>query len=284
MPETLRQIKSRIQATENTAKITRAMEMISVAKLKAAESALAGLRGYFSKLQQIAQRLMSSPHLRQHPLFEERKDPQRLTLCVIASDMGLCGNYNYSVLRIAEQFIRQNSHRQVELIAVGRKVLNYCKKSSWTVSGAYMDLYGRYSQEVSAKIAQQLSGLFLEGTSDAVYIAYMDFQAPARYRPTLEKILNITPAGESEIEYITEPEAQDILGELLPLYILSKFSLMMLSAFAAEHSARGIAMGEATDNAEELLDELVLLRNKERQANITRELIEVISAAEAMRD
>ncbi|MCX5713808.1 MAG: ATP synthase F1 subunit gamma [Candidatus Omnitrophica bacterium] len=279
----LRQIKARIHSIENTEKLTAAMEMVSVSKLKPVQRALSSLREYSLAIEQTLNNLLASFGNESHPLLEERVKKENIALCVITSDTGLCGSYNNHVTRLAEDFIRKNSGRKIDLICVGRKALKHFRRTGLEAAFAYTDLYGRYSVERFETIARNLINLFLSGKADEVYVAYMHFESPTRYAPVLEKFLNMGISAGSGIEYIVEPDIHTILEELLWRYCLSKFKVIMLSAFASEHSARVIAMGEATDNADELLDDLVLLRNKVRQESITRELIEVISTVEALR-
>ncbi len=283
MTQSLRQIKSRIHSIENTEKLTRAMEMVSVSKLKSAQRALVHSREYSSKVDGILRNLLFSFKKEGHPLLEERENKKSLALCVITSDTGLCGSYNHSIIRAAQDFLGKTGGREIKLITVGKKALSYFKRMGLEVHSAYAEIYGRYSRESCDKITRNLTDMFLKRQADEVHVAYMNFESPSRYAPALERLLNVKLADGQELDYIVEPDAHSLLGELLPLHVLNRMRGIVLSAFAAEHAARAIAMGEATDNADELLDELVLLRNKVRQTNITREIIEVISTVEAMK-
>jgi F-type H+-transporting ATPase subunit gamma len=283
MSQSLRQIKNRIRSIQNTEKLTRAMEMISISKLRSLQRNLLNSEEYCLKLEDILRHLTAAFPSARHPLLEERENKQKITLCLITSDTGLCGSYNYNLLRKAQDFIRQNQGREISLVTVGRKGFNYFKKEGLKISDAYIDLHGKYSSAAADKIAANLMDLFLSGKSGEVCMLYEYFETAARHDPVVEKILNVKSPGAEPVEYLTEPGAEDILGELVPLYIYSKVHLTMLSAFEAEHTSRVVAMKEATDNAHDLLEDLTLLRNKVRQANITREIIEVISSADAMK-
>lgn len=283
MIQSLRQIKRRIRSIENTKKITRAMEMVSGAKLKRTENVLYASRPYFSKLDSILKNLLASIKDLSHPLLEERQEKQKIALCLITSDTGLCSTYNDNIIRLAEDFINRYGADKIRLITVGRKGFNYFKKRRLSISHTYIGFHGRFSSQVSDEIARTLTDIFLSKEADEVYIAYTHFVSALRYKPTMEKFLNIERAKDQGIEYILEPNLDRILMELVPRYVSTKMRLILLEAFTSEHSARMIAMKAATDNAEELIDSLTLLRNKARQAAITKEVIEVASAAEALK-
>lgn len=283
MAQTLRQIKSRIRSIENTEKITKAMEMVSVSKLKAAEHKLISLKEYFSKMDTLLNNLLADSGSLSHPLLKQRTENKKITLCLITSDTGLCGSYNNNLIRLAESFIKRHKEDKVDLVPIGRKGFNYFKRSGFDMPVAYTEIYGRYSLEFCDKITKNLIDNFLAEKSDEAYFAYMFFETAGRRRPVIEKVLNIEKRPAKQLDYLTEPGMPQIISELIPSYLFTKIRLIILNAFSAEHAARTIAMGEATENANGLLKDLVLIRNKVRQANITKELIEIISAGEALR-
>lgn len=283
MTQSLRQIKRRIRSVESIAKLTRAMEMISIAKLRPFQAKLAFAKEYFSKVEQIWNNFLPHFEPKDHPFLAERPDKHKITLCLITSDTGLCGSYNSDILRCAKTFIAQHKGKALNLVTVGKKGFVYFKKAGLAISDAYIETHGRYQQAVSDKIALGLMNLFLSGDADEVYVAYTSFNTAARRRPVAEKILNIAPVPTKAVAYTVEPGKIAFLNDLAPFFLIVKMRFMMLSSFAAEHSARGMAMGEATDNAKDMLQSLTLLRNKIRQANITREIIEVISSSDALK-
>lgn len=284
MAESLRRIKGRIRSIESTKKMTRAMEMVSVAKLRPVEITLHNFQIYFTHVEKILANLLGNFKGINHTLLEPKPEIKRILICVAASDSGLCGIYNNAVIRKAEEFIRQNSKCDIRLIAIGKKALKYFKKCGANVIGSYTESYGWYSKDIAAKLADDLISAFLSGTADEVYFVYTKFISAARIQPLIEKILNVelTPNAEG-VEYLIEPGTEKIIDEVMPLYVSAKLKNILLNVFASENSARVIAMHEATDNAKDLLDNLILLRNKMRQADITREIIEVVSAADALR-
>lgn len=284
MAETLREIKNRIRGVGNVNKITHAMEMVSIAKLKPIKSQLANAKPYFLKIEKLFKDLLVAEGASlKHPFFEKRQGTGKRAVCVITSDTGLCGNYNYAVIRMAEDFINKLGREKTLLVSVGRKGFNYFKRRGVNSAFVFTELKGHYSQEICAKILKTLTDIFLSKEADEVYLAYAHFESASRHRPVIEKLLSIDLEPGEKVKYIFEPDFASILEELIPEYIFHKMRLILLNSFTAEHSSRVIAMGEATQNADNLLEELVLLRNKVRQANITREILEIISSVEVMR-
>jgi F-type H+-transporting ATPase subunit gamma len=283
MTLTLKQIKRRIRSIENTEKLTKAMELISISKLRPLRERLIFASEYFLKTQGTVERLLASFSNLSHPFLKERENKQKITLCVFTSDTGLCSSYNSDIIQAAEKFILEQKAYEVNLVCVGKKGFIHFKKKGFKISDVYTDFQGRYSLALSDKIVYRLIDLFSSGQADEVHVAYTYFVSAARRRPTVQKILNIVPAADKEIQYLVEPDIETLGNNFLPSYVRSQVRFMMLHALVAEHSARGMAMKEAADNAEEMLEGLVLLRNKVRQANITREIIEVISSADALK-
>ncbi len=280
----LRQIKRKIRSIESTKKITRAMQMVSAAKLSRIESLLFSERPYCLKLESIMNRLFSAVKTTAHPLLEDRLEKKYLALCVITSDSGLCSTYNENIIRLAESFIGKYGRDNVKLVAIGKRGFSYFKKRGFNITHSYVGLSGRYSEEIAEVVVKALTNLFLYGQADEVYIAYTHFAGTLRYKPILRKFLNIGAEKETrEYEYILEPNEESVLDELMPRYLQAKINDMLIDAFTSEHSQRMSAMQAATDNATELIDSLTLMRNKARQAAITKEIIEVSSAAEGLK-
>jgi F-type H+-transporting ATPase subunit gamma len=291
----LRQIKRRIRSVESTKKITRAMQMVSAAKLKHAQDMLFAGKPYYFKMDALLKKLLAIPVRKEfsngvnagtvsHPLLEERAVKNNFTLCVVTSDSGLCSTYNNNIIRIAEGFIKKHGAENTRLVAIGKKGFSYFKSRGIKISRAYLGLQGRYSREVAEGIANTITNTFLSKKTDEVHIAHTHFDATLKYKPKLQKLLNIERAEEeSGAAYILEPGAESILEKVIPAYSSAKIKGILLDAFTSEHSQRMVAMKSATDNAVELIDNLTLLRNKARQAAITTEIIEVSSAAEELK-
>lgn len=283
MAQSLKTIKLRIRSIENTKKLTRAMEMISVSKLRRMENMRNVSMPYSSKIESLLKNILSLETGFNHPLLEKRPDTGKIVLCLVTSDTGLCSAYNHAVIRAAENFLRSYTPDNVILVTIGKKGFSYFKKRNFRIPYSYIGLNGRFSNQVAEKVIADLEKLFLSKEANQVYIAYTRIDANFRSVAVLEKILNIEFEKKEKIDYIFEPGMARVLEELIPAYLSCKVKMILLNAFTAEHKARAVAMGEATKNARELLEGLILLRNKLRQSNITREIIEVISSAEALR-
>lgn len=283
MAESLKRIKNRIRSIENIKKITRAMEMVSFAKLRPCENKLIASRNYLAKLENLLRCVLAGSGAGDNPYLIPAQERKKIALLLIGSDTGLCGTYNHSIFRAVDGFIDENKALKLMLITVGRKAFNYFKKKAVTLSFAYVQPQGNYAEVMLDKMVSDVTNLFLTKDADEVYLAYAHFISATRWNVVIEKFLSIESAPDTQEEYILEPRAKTLLDEIIPASISCKIKTCLLEAKASEHVARIISMSEATNNAKELLDDLVLLRNKVRQAGITKELIEIISSAEALK-
>ena len=283
----LRDIRRRIRSVEGTQQITKAMEMVAAAKLRKAQSRVESSRPYASKMQSMLDNLTKAAAAIVHPLFEKR-EVKRVALVVISSDRGLCGSYNSNVLRAADGFLKRCEREKVVLINVGKKGYTYYLKRPWEIRLRYLDLGGNLVLSQVKGITGDLVNLFLSGEVDEIYFLYTKFLSVMSYRVTLEKFLNIESQVEREekeayLEFIFEPGAENIFSSLLPNYCMTKVQMALAESFASEHGSRMISMGAATQNAEEMIEHLTLVRNKLRQASITKEMLEISTSAEALR-
>ncbi len=283
MPQPIKQIKNRIRSVENTKKVTGAMQMISVAKLNRMEDRLFALRPYCLKLTNLMHDLAASTQGSLAEYFQESPGAGGIALCLITSDTGLCGVYNQNIIRAAEEFLEKQAGQRVKLILAGQKGLNYFKGRSIEILSSYAGLNAKYSPESFDKIIGQLSSLFLGGEARSVYLAYTYFDNSIIQKATIERLLPLEPKEVKPAEYITEPDLKSMLAQLIPYYLKVKMRLVFLESFTSEHAARTVSMKTATDNAKELLEGLVLLRNKVRQAGITQDILELSSSVEALR-
>ena len=278
-------IKRRMRSVTNIRKITRAMEMVSMSKLNRVRSSLFSMRNYFGKLYCILEDFLEHTGYDSHPLFEKRTPIGKMGLCVITSDTGLCSTYNQAVIRASENFLAKFRKEDVILVTIGREGYQHFKGAGFDIKSSYLELHGKYPGKLSDKMAYDLTGLFLDRQVDQVHIAYTHFESTLRHRPIVEKFVNMECPGKSSNDYlIVEPDVKEVAEELVPKYLFEKFHLLLLEALTSEHAARMFAMKTATDNADELMDTLTLMRNKARQAAITKEVIEIASGAEAMRE
>jgi F-type H+-transporting ATPase subunit gamma len=278
----LRQLKNRIRSIEGTWKVTRAMEMVSTAKYRGVEKPLDMGRKYFNKVRSLFVNLASVEDELKGPYFtSNEQDP--VGLLVVTTDAGLCGGYNNHILRLADEFIGKNKSRGVKVFVYGRKGLAFFKKRGIPVEKYFPAFHGRVVGNFYEPILNSLLKVYEEGLVGEVHVAYTHFVNAMKRTPVIEKFLNIElPRAESK-NFITEFGREGVLAEILPMYLSSRLRLMLLESLSSEFSARMVAMRSAKDNAKELVDDLVLLRNKVRQAMITREVIEIISSAEALK-
>jgi F-type H+-transporting ATPase subunit gamma len=279
----LRPIKNRIRSVESTTKITSALQMISALKLSRTSKMLDGARPYALGLEALLNNLTSSREEFRNIFLEKRPRKEKLALCVVTSDSGLCGMYNNNVISYADDFLRQHNDDTIKLIPVGKKGLNHFKQYAGAqIINTYDGLHGRYSQKECEAIAQYLIKIFLSQEVDEVYVAYTHFQNTLVHKPVIKKFLNIERTGGESSDYILEPNIDRVLEELIPKYLCAKMRMILLESFTSEHASRIVAMKAATDNAKELSQQLILLKNKVRQANITQEIMEVVSSSEAV--
>jgi F-type H+-transporting ATPase subunit gamma len=283
MTLSIRQLRTRITSIAGTEKVMNVMEMISTAKLKPLQARVLIYRKFFARLSEVVNDVLSSGHEIDHPLMEHRSGANGVTLCVMASDAGLCGPYNHVILRAADEFLKKRSADNIKLITIGKKANTYFKNSGYGIFHDFSGLLGTYTEEFADRIFDYLTKIFIAKKTDEVYVAYTYFDTSSHQKPIIEKVLNIAPAKKTDKRFFSDPGMEELTGSLLPFYLRNKVRTLLLNAIISEHCARVLAMKEAGENAGEILDELVLTRNKLRQSLITQELLEVISSADALK-
>jgi F-type H+-transporting ATPase subunit gamma len=281
---TLRDIRRRIRSVENTKQITRAMEMVSAAKLRRAQGRVTAARPYGAKLQEILENLSGVARGLNHPLFEARPEG-KIGLILVTASKGLCGSYNSALMRRAEAFLRERPPGSVKLLCVGRRGHDYFRRRNHPIMAYYPDVNDLVTFAPASKVAGEAIHAYLTGELDAVYVLYTRFISAMSRAISLEKLLNIEPpeGRETAGDYIFEPSPAAILSVLPERYATTKLMTAFMEASASEHGARMIAMGSASRNARELIDSLVLTRNRVRQAAITKEISEIVGGAEALK-
>jgi len=286
----LRDIKRRIRSVKSTQQITKAMEMVSAAKLRKAQSRAERARPYAEKMELILSNLSATvePSSEQilHPYFEQRQI-RKTTLVLITSDRGLCGSFNSNLIRRAAAFMSDYTPESVELTCVGKRGFTWYKKRPYPVVSHHVDFGGNMDFGRAREITQELTHRFVTGETDAIYLLYSRFITTARSEITLLRYLPIEPStsdgeGERRSDYIFEPDPEAIFADLMPRYATTMMQTAMAESFAAEHAARMMAMGGATKSAGEMIDSLTLQFNKARQAAITKELLDIVGGAEAL--
>ena len=282
---TLRDIKRRIKSVKNTQQITKAMEMVAAAKLRRAQGRAVAARPYARGMQEMLSNLAATLAAMNHPLTEQRPVKNRAVL-VFASNRGLAGSYNAQIIRFTEQQLRGPEGGTMRLVLVGKKLNDYFRRRSYPVLEMYSDLPDQAQLEVAQRITKQAIDWFLNGEVDAVDLVYSQFVSAMTRNTVRMPFLPIAPAQGTEAvarDYIFEPNAQELVDRLLPRYVTTRMLQAFAESYASEHSARMLAMGSARKNAGELIDELVLKRNRLRQATITKELSEIVGGAEALK-
>lgn len=285
---TLREVKNRIRSVSSTRRITKAMEMVAAAKLRRSQTSVEQAKPYAHKLDEMLSHLAAGSATEiAHPYFEERPVKKR-TLVVIVSDRGLCGSFNSNTLRMCDRWIKEHQDAELEIVAVGKRANDYYKRRGGNIVEYYGDWGGVIDYGRARAIAGYLTDRFVSGQTDEIHLAFTRFVSLVRYNPSIEKYLPVPrpDAGSEETastsDYIFEPSSAEIYGQLMPSYANTKMITAILESLASEHGSRMMAMSNATKNAGEMVENLTLEYNKARQAQITTELGEVVSGAEAL--
>lgn len=292
---TLRDIRQRITTVQNTSKITSAMKMVATAKLRRAQDAILSARPYATKLSEILSNLALAEEEFAHPFFQERKDVTSIAFLVITSDRGLCGSFNTTILRSAVTYIAELKEKyptaKLSLVLVGKKSIAQLSKTEEFVQEQFPDVFGKLQFSTAYSIASLLSEGFLNYDYDLVTMIYSEFKSLIKQVPTIQQLLPIVPETTTNtsnkkkktVDYIYEPNREEILDTLLPKYLNMQVWKGLLESNAAEQAARMMAMDAATNNANDLIKILKLSYNKARQAAITTEMLEIVGGAEALK-
>ena len=285
----LRDIKRRIKSVKNTQQITKAMKLVSASKLRKAQEAIISARPYALKLMEVLHHLSARCNNDLHPLLDDR-DGNRWLILTITADRGLCGSFNGSIIRKTLQVIEENSEKEIQLITAGKKGHAIFKNRDNTILHDHSGWTRDFDHLKAAAIGSTLASLFAEKAIDRVYILYNEFKSVMQQEVILEQLLPVVPekldtgkGGMKVVDYIYEPEEEAILGNLLERYMTVEVYRAFLESSASEHGARMTAMDSASRNAGEMIGGLTLTYNKARQAYITKELIEIVNGAEALK-
>jgi len=287
----LKDIKKRISSVKNTRQITKAMKMVSAAKLRRAQEAVVAARPYSNKMLEVLSSLALREDPEAHPLLQQREKTKGLVI-VITGDRGLCGGFNANLSKAAERFMRENpeGYGSLELLCIGRKGNDYLKRRrGMSIAKVYEHLFGagQVTYPTAALLGQEAVELFQAGGYDGVFLIYNAFRSAIAQEITIRQVLPIVPKqvpeGTHVPDYLHEPNAQEVLKQLLPKHVEVQIFRALLESVAAEHGARMSAMDSASKNASEMIGKLTLQYNRARQAAITKELMEIISGAEAIK-
>ncbi|GEN67767.1 MULTISPECIES: ATP synthase F1 subunit gamma [Chryseobacterium] len=283
----LKEIRGRITSISSTMQITRAMKMVSAAKLKKAQDAIVMLRPYSEKLQELIQNVNSSSDPDQVSVYAQKREVKRILFIAVTSNRGLAGAFNSSIVKELNLQFQNNSQYEIEVLPVGKKAYDAVRRNRSVYTNA-SSVYDNLNFDVVANVTEGVMSSFREGKFDEVYVIYNKFVNAATQEVTTEKVLPISmpesTEGEVETDYIFEPNRAEILDNLIPKSIKTQIFKAILDSVASEHGARMTAMHKATDNAEALRNDLKIFYNKARQAAITNEILEIVSGAEALKN
>lgn len=285
----LKAIRNRIRSVKSTQQITRAMKMVAAARLRRAQEAVVAARPYSKQMRKVLDGVAQRVDLSSHPLMQTRP-VRRVELVVLTGDRGLCGGFNANVIRRVQRWQVENEDaiESLELSTIGRKGYDFFRRRGANIRQNHAGLLGRLAFDEAETIAEELTQRFIGGEVDAVYLAYNELVSAVTQRVTLAPLLPIVPPGGAHrpavapTEYLYEPNRDAVLETLLPRYLANMMWQALLESVAAEQAARMSAMDSATNNAADMIARLTLQYNRTRQAAITKELMEVVSGAEAL--
>ncbi len=293
---TLREIKRRIVGVTNTQQITKAMKMVAAARLRRAQDNIINARPYSRKISEMLSHLLSVEKDISNPLLEKR-DLKRVALVIVTSDRGLCGAFNMNILKKVEELINEDyadieSKENIDLYCVGKKGIDYFKRTNYNIVESYSGIFSKLKFEFASSFINSLTQKFLNSEVDEVVVVYNEFKSVIQQNVLVEQLLPIVSNSQKDnseqhtknIEYIYEPDRMSIINSLLPRELKAKMWKALLDSYAAELGARMTAMDMATENAKEMIKNLRIKYNKERQASITTEIIEIVSGANALKN
>lgn len=298
----LKAIRKRISSVRSIQQITKAMKMVSAARLRRAQEAAFAARPYAEKLEAVLQNLAAQSETLVHPFLIQREE-KRAHLLLITSDRGLCGSYNTNLIRAAETFVQEREGQEISFTIIGRKGFEHFRRRRATIVEHHIKLFGRFTPALAQEIGRKLGERLIREEVDGIYILYSYFRSVLSQIPKLERLLPIAARKDTEIsgrdrsspppsvsvpvsvslEYLYEPAPQELIVSLLERYVNMFVYRAMLEGVASEHGARMTAMDNATSNAVEMISRLTLDMNRARQAAITKELLEIVSTGEALR-
>jgi F-type H+-transporting ATPase subunit gamma len=297
----LKAIRTRISSVKSTQKITRAMKLVSAARLRRAQDAIVGARPYANSLAEAVVEVALRAGADAHPLLD-RRTPERVTMVPLTSDRGLAGGFNANVFRAVQRVVAEQQKatppaREIALEIVGKKGRDYFRrrKAQFTIGHELAGPTAETAVQIAREMAHIVTHSFMNGRTDAVYLIYNEFKSAGTQRIVVEPLLPITGEGlrvagrgssadaAGALDFLYEPSKQRLLDQLLPMFVESQIYRGLLESMASEFGARMTAMDSATSNAKEMISRLTLQYNRARQAAITKELMEIVSGAEALK-
>ncbi|HEY8389018.1 MAG TPA: ATP synthase F1 subunit gamma [Parasegetibacter sp.] len=292
MSGALKEVRNRIKSVQSTQQITKAMKMVSAAKLRRAQDAIIQMRPYANKLQEMLSNIAASGENESGLNLAEERPVEKVLMIVITSDRGLCGAYNSNIIKAArsaiqERYAEQQAKGNVEIWAIGKKGYEFFLKNKYPVSTDYKDIFLNLTFENVQACASAAVTAFAEKKFDVIELVYSQFRNAASQAFTVERFLPIptveSKEGDKKTEFIFEPQREELMTVLMPKILNTQLFKAVLDAHASEHGARMTAMDKASENANELLKTLKISYNRARQAAITTELTEIVSGAAALK-
>lgn len=284
---TLKDIRKRITSVRNTQKITNAMKMVAAAKLRRAQMAVVAARPYANKLKEVICSVAAIGDPEAHPLFVGKVIPRRASFLLYTSNRGLCGGFNSNLLRRTETYLKVNmtQYELIDLKIIGRKGRDFFHSRKKDPSEVFIDYADSFPFEGAEKISQGMIEGFIEGDFDEYYLVYNRFKSALTQEVQIEKLIpvSVEKTTGQEIDYLYEPNRKEVLNSIIPKYLATQLYRAHLESLASELGARMTAMESATNNASEMIDSLTLQYNRLRQAAITKELMDIVNGAEAMK-
>jgi F-type H+-transporting ATPase subunit gamma len=288
---TLREIRSRITGVKNTQKITKAMKMVAAARLRRAQEAIVSARPYARKFGELLRHLVTMVDVNLNPLLVGR-ETRTVLLIVVTADRGLCGSFNSNIIKHAVQRLKAQGDVVAKVMTIGRKGSDFFGKRKFDVVAKHSGIFSDLDFDHARSFVQEITEGYLEGRFDKVEVIYNEFKSVIQQRIVVEQLLPIPPEETqtskdlkalSLVDYIYEPSSAEIVNALVPRHLNFQMWRILLESNAAEQGARMSAMDNATENARELIRDLTLKFNNARQASITKELLEIVSGAEALK-
>lgn len=281
-----RDIKRQIISVKNTQKVTKAMKMVSAAKMRRAVEAMNATRPYAVKIREVVENLSGRVDENTNPFMQAPEKVASIGLLIINSDRGLCGAFNSNIVRTVNSFKSAHPDKEIKLFVVGKNAFDFYKKRSLPIIEKWVTFGGKISYETAKIVSKRVTDSFLKGEFDELYVMYNEFKSTATQFPRTDKLLPLAFEKESEdtnLDYIFEPGSKELLDSLIPRFIDFTIYHCLLESAAGEHGARMVAMDNATRSADDMIKKLTLNYNKARQAAITTDLLDIVNGAEALK-
>ncbi len=284
---TIRELRRRINAIKSTQKITRAMQMVAAAKLRRAQENIMKARPYAMQLDTIIAQVAMRAKRDMHPLLQERDNDDKRLLVLVTADAGLCGAFNANMIRSANQYLAEHADKHIDMFCIGRKGRDFFRKTDVNIIGEKVMFFNHLKYADAVDATERICELFLDKNYDRVDILYNEFKSAIQHLQITKPLLPLVPAeaeeGDHTIDYLYEPDEYGVFDKLIPFHLEVQVWRIMLESMAAEMGAKMTAMDSATENASDLLNSLSITYNRARQAQITKEISEIVGGAEGLR-